>query len=144
MRGHAWRWLAVGALLLAGAGCSSPGQQAAPPATVSSTSATLSSEMTVEQFAQLIARPGVVVLDVRTPAEFSTGHVQGAINIDVQAPDFASRVGQLDRNITYALYCRTGRRSEQALQVMRQLGFSQATHLPGGITAWIAAGQPTV
>lgn len=95
------------------------------------------------QFAELVDSPGVVVLDVRTPAEFAEGHLPGAVNIDVSAPDFADRAAALDPGALYAVYCRSGNRSQVALDVMHQLGITSAAHLAGGIQAWVAAGGAT-
>jgi len=94
-------------------------------------------------FAAALKRPGTVVLDVRTAAEFADGHLPAAINIDVNAADFSTKVGALDKNVPYAVYCRSGNRSATALRIMEGLGFSQAYHLGGGIGAWTAAGGPT-
>ena len=94
-------------------------------------------------FAAALQRPGTVVLDVRTAAEFADGHLPAAINIDVNAADFSTKVGALDKNVPYAVYCRSGNRSATALRVMEGLGFTGAYHLGGGIGAWTAAGGPT-
>jgi rhodanese-related sulfurtransferase len=91
-------------------------------------------------FADLTESPNVVVLDVRTPEEYATGHIPDAVNIDVSAPDFASRVGALDTDASYALYCRTGNRSATAMQIMQDGGFASVAHLGGGIVAWVDAG----
>lgn len=98
----------------------------------------------IEAFATLAESPGTVLLDVRTPQEFATGHLRNAVNIDFNAPDFADRVAGLDRTATYAVYCRSGNRSGQALQLMTHAGFENAAHLDGGIVAWTAAGRPVV
>ncbi|GAA1697886.1 hypothetical protein GCM10009792_17380 [Microcella alkalica] len=65
-----------------------------------------------------------VVIDVRSSAEFASGHLEGAINIDVQSPDFDALVQQLDREGAYVVYCRSGNRSGQAIDRMRGLGFT--------------------
>lgn len=100
--------------------------------------------LTASEFKALIAQPGVQVIDVRTPAEFASGHLAGATNIDIEASDFDARVGQLSRSGSYALYCRSGNRSGQALARMTSAGFSTVAHLGGGIGAWQAAGYPVV
>jgi phage shock protein E len=82
---------------------------------------------------------GATILDVRTAAEYRSGHVAGARNLDGSAPDFRQRAARLDRNGVYYLYCRSGSRSEQATQVMRALGFEQAYNV-GGIDALAQAG----
>ena len=85
-------------------------------------------------------QPGVV-LDVRTPAEYADGHLRDADNVDVMAPDFAQRVGGLNRNETYYLYCRSGNRSGRAAELMRGMGFADV-HNVGGFEALAAAGHP--
>lgn len=67
---------------------------------------------------------GLVVIDVRTPGEFTEQHLQGALNIDIQGDDFVERISQLDRNGAYAVYCRSGNRSSQAVAAMKTLGFT--------------------
>jgi len=80
------------------------------------------------------------IIDVRTPAEFATSCITGAKNIDFKSPDFLSKIGALDKNGYYLVYCRTGIRSAQAVAQMRQTGFNNIIELKGGITAWGTAG----
>lgn len=67
---------------------------------------------------------GATVIDVRTPAEYESGNIDGALNIDVQAADFADRVSELPKDDTYVVYCRSGNRSAAAIKVMKELGFT--------------------
>lgn len=67
---------------------------------------------------------GATVVDVRTPAEYDGGHLDGALNIDVQAPDFQERISELPRDETYVVYCRSGNRSAAAIRIMEGLGFT--------------------
>lgn len=83
-----------------------------------------------------------VVIDVRTPAEVADGIVDGALNIDFQAPGFRERISELDRGGAYLLYCRTGNRSAQAAAIMDELGFTDVID-GGGFAALVAAGAPT-
>lgn len=92
--------------------------------------------------AELAARPGVVVLDVRTPEEFAEGHIADAINIDMQAADAASRFEELDPDASYVLYCRSGNRSAVVADHLRGLGFTDVADVDGGVLAWQAAGLP--
>lgn len=69
-------------------------------------------------------KAGTATIDVRTPAEFSAGHVKGAKNIDVQAATFDAEVGKLDKSKTYVVYCKSGNRSAQAITKMKALGFT--------------------
>lgn len=82
------------------------------------------------------------VIDVRTPAEVAEGTIAGATNIDFQAPDFRSRISELDRNGKYLLFCRSGNRSAQAAAIMDELGFTDVVD-GGGFAALVAAGAPT-
>ncbi len=84
----------------------------------------------------------LVVLDVRTIEEFEAGHLDGATMIDFYLPDFADRLAELDRDVPYLLYCRSGNRSGQTLALMEDLGFSDVTEIGGGINAWVGAGHP--
>ena len=86
--------------------------------------------------------PDFVILDVRTPEEFQSGHIEGAINVDYYNPGFEVELGKLDRAKTYLVYCRRGSRSESTFALMKELQFRQIYDLEGGITAWRAAGFP--
>lgn len=83
--------------------------------------------------------PDFVILDVRTPGEFNSGHIQNAINIDYKASDFKDNISNLDKNKTYALYCRSGRRAVASSDIMSELGF-QHIYQFGGIKEWQEAG----
>lgn len=96
----------------------------------------------VQGFAELIADSGVVILDVRTAAEFAEGHLQGAILIDQSQSDFvekAKAVLPMDKKI--AIYCRSGRRSANAAGKLGDIGY-KCVNLKGGIIAWKEAGKP--
>ena len=80
--------------------------------------------------------PNAVVLDVRTPEEFAEGNIEGAINIDFKAPDFEQKIGELDKNKTYLVYCLSGIRSKKAADRMSELGFESLYVLNGGYSAW--------
>jgi phage shock protein E len=84
----------------------------------------------------------LVILDVRTPEEFAAGHIAGAVNIDFRGTSFRSDLDGLDKDVPYGVYCRTGNRSGQTMQLMQELGFSDVTELSGGIVSWHDAGYP--
>lgn len=100
------------------------------------------SSLAPDAFQELASTPGVVTLDVRTPAEYAGGHLAGARNIDVESADFATQLGQLDPKATYAVYCHSGNRSKVAMQKMTDAGFTSVKDLAGGIAAWQQAGLP--
>lgn len=91
-----------------------------------------------------VAQTGTTVIDVRTPEEYSSGHVAGAINIDVEGSDFDAGIAALNKSGTYALYCHSGRRSQIAADKMAGTGFTHVTNLKGGIADLQAAGAQIV
>ena len=96
------------------------------------------------EFSEVIAEPGVIILDVRTPEEFNAGHIENAININVADSNFSSEVSKLDKNATVAVYCRSANRSAVATKEMAELGFTDMYDMQGGIIDWEAAGGPVV
>jgi rhodanese-related sulfurtransferase len=108
---------------------------AAPPATKTE-------RLKPADFEQVIARDGVIVLDVRTPAEFKTRHLKGAVLADVKSQTFEKQVAGLDKTKPYAVYCAMGPRSTRACELLRKAGFTQLYELDGGILAWEKAGKP--
>jgi phage shock protein E len=84
----------------------------------------------------------LVVLDVRTPAEFAAGHVPGARNVSHdQLPAKLAELSSLkDKEVV--LYCRSGRRTAIAEQTLRGAGFSKLRHLEGDWLAWEAEKKP--
>jgi rhodanese-related sulfurtransferase len=84
----------------------------------------------------LAAKRNIVVLDVRTPAEYSEGHLPNAINIDYLDPSFADKIRELNKKKKYLVYCRSGKRSTQALELMKQQNFKNVTNMLGGMLQW--------
>jgi len=86
---------------------------------------------------QLEADDNAVVLDVRTPEEYSDGIIPNAIHIDIyKGQGFVYEVDALDKSKNYYVYCKAGGRSAQACNIMNQLGFENTYNLMGGITQW--------
>lgn len=78
-----------------------------------------------------------VILDVRTPDEFSEGYIPSAKLLNIQNPaEFTSGVEQMDKDKAYYVYCRSGKRSQMACQVMENMGFSNVNNLATGIIEW--------
>jgi rhodanese-related sulfurtransferase len=100
--------------------------------------------LSVTEFSSKTAESGVVTLDVRTPGEFNEGHVEGAQLIDFQSGNFENEIATLDKSKTYAVYCRSGSRSGQAVKVMSDAGFTSVYNLNGGVIDWTIAGLPLV
>ena len=81
------------------------------------------------------------VVDVRTPGEYSEGHLGGAVNIDWLAGGFGERAAkELDKSKPVAIYCRSGKRGGQAAQKLAEEGY-EVVNLEGGIMAWESAGK---
>jgi len=101
-------------------------------------------DLSVTEFSSKVAEAGVITLDVRTPGEFAEGHIEGAQLIDFQSGNFENEISSLDKNATYAVYCRSGNRSGQAVKVMHDAGFHNVYNLNGGVIDWANAGLPLV
>jgi rhodanese-related sulfurtransferase len=110
----------------------------------SSTGSATTVNLNVSEFSQKITEPGVIIVDVRTPEEFASGHIEGALNIDFNSGNFANEITRLNPSETYAVYCRSGNRSGVATEQMAELGFVDMYDMQGGILDWEAAGGPVV
>ncbi|MBS3123699.1 rhodanese-like domain-containing protein [Candidatus Woesearchaeota archaeon] len=93
-------------------------------------------DVTTEEAKVIIAKhkndSNFVILDVRSPEEFKKiGHLEKAINIDIESPNFQERIAELDTNKTYLVYCRSGGRSKAAQELMCQLGFKEVINVKG-------------
>lgn len=86
----------------------------------------------------------VQLLDVRTPEEYAEGHINGATNINVQSDNFREMaVRELSKDSTVLVYCRSGRRSLTAAEILIKLGY-KVVNLKGGIIDWKENGRPLV
>ena len=110
----------------------------------SSTGSATTVNLNVSEFSQKITEPDVIILDVRTPEEFASGHIEGALNIDFNGGDFANEITRLNPSENYAIYCRSGSRSGQAASIMHKAGFHDVSNLNGGVIDWTNAGLPLV
>lgn len=88
--------------------------------------------------------PDAVLLDVRTPEEFSKGHIQQAKNMDWNSEDFKTQVAELDKSKPVLVYCLSGGRSSSAAEFLQTAGFKEVYELDGGIMKWKAAALPSV
>jgi rhodanese-related sulfurtransferase len=80
----------------------------------------------------------LVIMDVRTPEETSEGKiVNSAMELDFYADDFKDKLENLDKDATYLVYCRSGRRSANTLKMMEEQGFKKAYNLLGGYEGWL-------
>ena len=118
--------LITGAVLAAGCAAEAPTQ--------------ITANVTAQEAFTLIQdnldNPDFVIIDVRTSEEFAEGHIEEAINIDFRSENFRDEINKLDKDKTYLVYCRSGRRSADALDIMKELNFTKIYHMYGGILEW--------
>jgi len=91
---------------------------------------------------KLITDKKVVVLDVRTAAEYASGHIKGSTNLDLRDPNFQAKLDKLDKTRPYLVHCAVGMRSARACAAMDKLEFKTVYDLKGGLDAWHKAGLP--
>lgn len=100
--------------------------------------------VSAQTFNREISDNDVEIVDVRTPEEYAEGYIGGAINIDVQSPDFSKEAAMaLDRTKTIYVYCRSGKRSLKAAEELMKLGY-KVVNLKGGIMEWTGDELPVV
>ena len=86
----------------------------------------------------------ILLIDVRTPGEYASGHLENSINIDYKADNFKDLISELDPNQEVYVYCKVGGRSARSAKVMKEMGFKKVYDLKGGIIAWEKEGLKTV
>ena len=95
----------------------------------------------VNEFEKLWKDKTNIVLDVRTPREYASGHIQRAILIDANSQEFEHNISKLDKQKTYLVYCGAGVRSARACEKLAGLGFTNLVDLPAGFKGWEKAGK---
>jgi phage shock protein E len=83
-----------------------------------------------------------IVLDVRSAEEFNSGHIKGAVNIDIRQPDAFSKIDKLNKNAKYIVHCRTNHRSGMAVEHMMQSGFKNIYQMMDGWSGWLTNNLP--
>ena len=83
-----------------------------------------------------------IVLDVRSAEEFNSGHIKGALNIDIRQPDAFSKIDKLNKNAKYIVHCRTNHRSGMAVEHMMQSGFKNIYQMMDGWSGWLTNNLP--
>ncbi len=76
------------------------------------------------------------LIDVRTPAEFAKGHLEGAKNMNFNAATFENEINQLDKSQPTFIYCHSGGRSGKAYKKMKAQGFTKVYDMKGGYSAY--------
>ncbi len=95
-----------------------------------------------QEMKEFLSSNDILLVDVRTLQEFSSGHIKNAINIDFKSSDFAEKVQKLDTTKTLVIYCRSGRRSSMGTTEFVKAGFKQVYDLKGGVLNWQKSGLP--
>ncbi|MFA6299792.1 MAG: rhodanese-like domain-containing protein [Nocardioides sp.] len=145
VRGHtpsaSWRRLAATLTLVVVAASGCAGSDSADDAPAGTTQTAPTAVVEPATVRDAIA-DGAKVIDVRTPEEFASGHLRGAVNVDSSAPDFVELIADLDETATYVVYCASGNRAGTAVQIMRDQGFDDVIN-GGGFEDLAALGLPT-
>lgn len=115
--------------------------QPAPLAAAANPLPPLPLEVSVKDAAQL-REQGAFMLDVRQPEEWEAGHIPGAVLIPLG--ELPNRLNEVPADQTVVVVCRSGNRSLQAVQILRQAGYNQTTSMASGMNQWTASGYETV
>ena len=116
------------------------GQEAAAPVVEEIDLTTLADSVDVDTVHAIKDNPGVFLLDVREPDEYAAGHIPGITLIPMG--EVAARLAELPRDKEIVVTCRTGNRSGQVADLLREQGFTNVHNMSGGIVAWEEAGYP--
>lgn len=96
---------------------------------------TITKNVNVDEFKQLIEKEEGIIVDVRTPQEYLRGNIENSKNINISG-NFSEEIKKLDKNKPVYIYCASGGRSSRAMQQMQQMGFKETYNLMGGYNAW--------
>jgi len=100
--------------------------------------------VSARQLAEALRAPGIHLLDVRTPVEFESARIAGAVNVPLDRLDPARLLARIGADAPLYCVCQTGTRSQLAAAALRSAGFSRVVHVDGGTNAWAMAGLPVV
>lgn len=93
---------------------------------------------------ELASVSDAILIDVRKPEELPDGIIKGATNIDFTDSTFSNKIAELDKDKTYFVYCKSGKRSGEAVKQMHEIGFKNIYTLEGGLKNWVGQGLETV
>ena len=140
-RGFPLAWLLLVVCITQAGGCSSKEAVKADRSQGS-----IVAHVTASEALELIqtnnGNPDFVILDVRTPEEFSDGHIENAINLDYYSARFKEELAGLVKDKVYLTYCRSGARSERTVAIMEDLDFTQVYDMTYGLNQWKAEDYP--
>lgn len=101
-----------------------------------SLSSGIEKDLTASVFKSGIENEGILLIDVRTPEEFASGSIEGAVNIDFLADNFAETIATLEKDKPVYIFCKSGGRSGQAKTIFIDQGFAEVYNLIGGYSQW--------
>lgn len=101
-------------------------------------------EISSKEMLKIIESESIQLIDVRTSAEYSEGHIENAKNIDFSSASFTKDISTLDKEKPVFIYCRSGNRSGKSVKDFINAGFSEIYDLNGGMVEWHAEGFPVV
>jgi len=90
-----------------------------------------------------MSQPSITLIDMRTAGEYKAGHLEKAMNINVNSETFETECSKLDKSKTVLVYCLSGKRSQRGAEILRKKGY-RVLELSGGIEAWREEGLPVV
>lgn len=102
------------------------------------------SRVSNQEFATLLKSGDIQLIDVRTPAEYNSGHIEGSTLMNIMDGDFSSQLKTLDKSKPVLVYCAVGGRSYRASQMLKDLGFQSIYDLKDGIKGWQKEGYQVV
>jgi len=100
--------------------------------------------VTPNTLSAIINNNNIQLLDVRTPNEFKSGHIKGAVNINYYDQNFSTQVLKINKNRPVYVYCRSGVRSRYSSEILKKLGFKSIYNLKGGVLNWSSQKLPLV
>jgi rhodanese-related sulfurtransferase len=101
---------------------------------------TISPRQVADLISQRNGDPNFIILDIRTHAEFKTGHLHNAVLLDYYSKTFVNELKRLDKTKTYLIYCRSGNRSGRSLGLIKEMGFQSVYNMDQGIIRWLKKG----
>ncbi len=140
MKRNIWFWLSLLVIILSACGGGTTADTAVLSSTADIDITTLAPEIDVETLAAIKDREDVLVLDVREQWEYDEGHIPGVTLIPMG--EIASRMDEIPTDKEVIVTCRSGNRSGQVTEFLRQEGFDNVHNLKGGILDWQAAHLP--
>ncbi len=100
-------------------------------------------DITARESRNIVSREEITIIDVRTRSEHMESSIPGSRLMDINSGDFAEKAKNLDKEKKYLVYCRTGKRSRRAVDILISIGFKNIFHLKNGIKEWINEGYET-